>query len=454
MESIEHQIQYCYEILEKYGLQDMEDKFKEEMVRAGYLIAMLDGEMDKAEFTTLNVMFDTQYRPETLRQRFFQYPESRDFFLNKVPETIKRICEEEKKANFGIQATLADARHIYQTFKQAGAILITCNGNRMKYQVVGLERYLRGIIRYIMFVENRLDDEAKIFAPQNNKEGLATMQQGQQMQLARLLSELDAMVGLESVKREIHDLVNLMRVKMIRREHGLEAPSVSMHLVFAGNPGTGKTVMARKLAEIYQCIGILETGVLVETDRSGMVAGYMGQTAELVRQKVEQAQGGILFIDEAYTLSNSGREGDYGQEAIDTLLKLMEDKRDEFAVIVAGYPREMEAFLNSNPGLRSRFNKYIYFEDYSANELYDIFLQMCAQNDYRLQSHLEEKMLYIIEKMIAKQGKKFANARTIRNFFERVVTNQANRVVTVNPSNVEELLTITEQDLNLGGSYE
>lgn len=453
MESIEHQIQYCYEILEKYGLQDMEDKFKEEMVRAGYLIAMLDGEMDKAEFTTLNVMFDTQYRPETLRQRFFQYPESRDFFLNKVPETIKRICEEEKKANFGIQATLADARHIYQTFKQAGAILITCNGNRMKYQVVGLERYLRGIIRYIMFVENRLDDAVKISVTQN-RVGLATMQQEQQMRLNRLLSELDAMVGLESVKREIHDLVNLMRVKMIRKEHGLEAPSVSMHLVFAGNPGTGKTVMARKLAEIYQCIGVLETGVLVETDRSGMVAGYMGQTAELVRQKVEQAQGGILFIDEAYTLSNSAREGDYGQEAIDTLLKLMEDKRDEFAVIVAGYPREMEEFLNSNPGLRSRFNKYVYFEDYSANELYDIFLQMCAQNDYRLQLHLEEKMLYIIEKMIAKQGKKFANARTIRNFFERVVTNQANRVVTVNPSNVEELLTITEQDLNLGGGYE
>lgn len=450
MESIEHQIHHCYEILEKYGLQDMSEKFQEEMVRAGYLIAMLDGEIDKAEYTTLNIIFETQYRPETLRQRFYQAPESRDFFLNKVPETIKRICEEEKKANFGIQATLVDARHIYQTFKQAGAILTTCNGNRMRYQVIGLERYLRVIIRYIMFVENRLDDVVVKSEMVDRRVGLATMQQEQEIRLNRLLSELDSMVGLESVKREIHDLINLMRVKMIRKEHGLEAPSVSMHLVFAGNPGTGKTVMARKLAEIYQCIGVLETGVLVETDRSGMVAGYMGQTAELVKQKVEEAKGGILFIDEAYTLSNSGREGDYGQEAIDTLLKLMEDKRDEFAVIVAGYPKEMEDFLNSNPGLRSRFNKYIYFEDYSANELYDIFLQMCAKNDYHLQPQLEEKMLYIIEKMIAKQGRKFANARDIRNFFEKVVTNQANRVVSLNPSDVEELLTITAQDLEVG----
>ncbi len=453
MESIEHQIHHCYEILEKYGLQDLSEKFQEEMVRAGYLIAMLDGEIDKAEYTTLNIIFETQYRPETLRQRFYQAPESRDFFLNKVPETIKRICEEEKKANFGIQATLVDARHIYQTFKQAGAILTTCNGNRMRYQVIGLERYLRVIIRYIMFVENRLDDVVRTETVQN-RVGLATMQQEQEIRLNRLLSELDSMVGLESVKKEIRDLVNLMRVKMIRKEHGLEAPSVSMHLVFAGNPGTGKTVMARKLAEIYQCIGVLETGVLVETDRSGMVAGYMGQTAELVKQKVDEAKGGILFIDEAYTLSNSGREGDYGQEAIDTLLKLMEDRRDEFAVIVAGYPKEMEEFLNSNPGLRSRFNKYIYFEDYSANELYDIFLQMCAKNDYRLQPNLEERMLYIIEKMIARQGRKFANARDIRNFFEKVVTNQANRVVSLNPSDVEELLTITAQDLDVGGSYE
>lgn len=450
MESIEHQIHHCYEILEKYGLQDMSEKFQEEMVRAGYLIAMLDGEVDKAEYTTLNIIFETQYRPETLRQRFYQAPESRDFFLNKVPETIKRVCEEEKKANFCIQATLVDARHIYQTIKQAGAILTTCNGNRMRYQIIGLERYLRVIIRYIMLVENRLDDIVVKPETADRRVGLATMQQEQEIRLNRLLSELDSMVGLESVKREIHDLINLMRVKMIRKEHGLEAPSVSMHLVFAGNPGTGKTVMARKLAEIYQCIGVLETGVLVETDRSGMVAGYMGQTAELVKQKVEEAKGGILFIDEAYTLSNSGREGDYGQEAIDTLLKLMEDKRDEFAVIVAGYPKEMEDFLNSNPGLRSRFNKYIYFEDYSANELYDIFLQMCAKNDYHLQPHLEEKMLYIIEGMIARQGKKFANARDIRNFFERVVTNQANRVVSLNPSNVEELLTITAQDLDAG----
>ena len=185
----------------------------------------------------------------------------------------------------------------------------------------------------------------------------------------------------------------------------------------------------------------------METERSGLVAGYMGQTAEQVRKKVEEAKGGVLFIDEAYTLSNSGNEGDYGQEAIDTLLKFMEDLREDFVLIVAGYPREMEQFLQSNPGLKSRFNKYIYFDDYSAEELYQIFLQLCKKNDYVLDNAAEDSLLYIITDMVAKKGREFANARDIRNYFEKVITNQANRVMEECISDTEQLVQIKMKDL-------
>lgn len=271
-------------------------------------------------------------------------------------------------------------------------------------------------------------------------------------EIEELLSRIDELIGLGCVKKEIHDMVNLLMVQRIRERKGLKAATVSRHLVFTGNPGTGKTTIARILAKIYKSMGILKTGQLIETDRSGLVAGYMGQTAEKVREVAEKAMGGILFIDEAYTLVYDN-EGDFGQEAVDTLLKIMEDRRDELIVIVAGYPDLMEKFLDSNPGLRSRFNKYIHFEDYSDEELLSIFKTYVDEQDYTLEEGIDENVLSAIAAIREKAGENFGNAREIRNFFEKVISRQANRIMEISADELYKdeglLTTITADDLNV-----
>lgn len=281
----------------------------------------------------------------------------------------------------------------------------------------------------------------------SHKDSIEQVQADSTVQLRELLEEIDGMIGLDGVKREIHNLVNLLQVQKMRESRGLKYPVMSNHLVFTGNPGTGKTTVARKIAKIYRCLGILERGHLIETDRAGMVAGYMGQTAEKVNELAEKAMGGILFIDEAYTLSNYKMEGDFGQEAIDTLLKIMEDRRDNLVVIVAGYPEPMEKFLDSNPGLRSRFNKHIQFEDYSVSQLNEIFHLMCASQDYKIADDAESELLLNIGQMVAGSKENFANAREVRNYFEQVVSRQANRIMEHSGEDMDYLITIEKEDL-------
>lgn len=247
-------------------------------------------------------------------------------------------------------------------------------------------------------------------------------------EINNLLRNVDELIGLGAVKKEIHDMVNLLLVQKLREKRGLKSPYISRHLVFTGNPGTGKTTIARYLGKIYKNLGILSKGQMIETDRAGLVAGYMGQTAEKVREVTDKAMGGILFIDEAYTLSNN-KEGDFGQEAIDTLLKIMEDHRDELIVIVAGYTDRMDEFLNSNPGLRSRFSKYIAFDDYSNEELLQIFKSYCTEQDYHMDQSLEIILVKKFEELRRSEGDNFGNARTVRNYFEKVISNQANRIM-------------------------
>ena len=220
---------------------------------------------------------------------------------------------------------------------------------------------------------------------------------------------------------------------------------VSLHLVFSGNPGTGKTTVARILAKLYKEIGILSTGQLIETDRSGLVAGYVGQTAIKTSQKIEEAMGGVLFIDEAYALNQEGEN--FGQEAIDTILKAMEDHRDKFIVIVAGYTDLMKSFVESNPGLRSRFNKFFEFPDYTVEELQAIFMMQCKKYQYKLTEEAEAAIRDEITRMEAEKGENFANAREVRNLFERIITNQASRVADLENVDEDVLTTITMEDL-------
>ena len=225
----------------------------------------------------------------------------------------------------------------------------------------------------------------------------------------------------------------------------MKSVPVSLHLVFSGNPGTGKTTVARILAKLYKEIGILREGQLIETDRSGLVAGYVGQTAIKTQKKIEEAMGGVLFIDEAYTLNQ--KDENFGQEAIDTILKAMEDHRDEFIVIVAGYTELMKAFVESNPGLKSRFNKFFEFPDYTVDELQQIFDLQCSKYQYKMTEDAEKAVREEIIKLEAAKGENFANAREVRNLFEKIITNQAARVANLENVDEETLTLITTEDL-------
>lgn len=264
--------------------------------------------------------------------------------------------------------------------------------------------------------------------------------------LDTLLDDLNSLIGLDAVKANVAHLVNFLKVQQIRKSNGLESQPISRHLVFYGSPGTGKTSVARLLAKIYSELGILSKGHLIETDRSGLVAGYVGQTALKVKDVAGSALGGILFIDEAYALSAGGGQ-DFGQEAIDTLLKIMEDNRDDLIVVVAGYTEKINAFLSSNPGLRSRFNKYLFFEDYTPTQLVEIFDSFCNKAGYQICQPTRESLQKLFSILYGARDEAFGNARLVRNLFEMTIANQANRIVSLADISGETLSTITQDDI-------
>ena len=265
--------------------------------------------------------------------------------------------------------------------------------------------------------------------------------------LEALLQQLQSLIGLNEVKQEVSTLVNLLKLQSMRKQHGLPEIPMSRHLVFVGNPGTGKTTVARLLADIYHQFGILSKGQLIEVDRSGLVAGYVGQTALKTREAIQSAIGGVLFIDEAYTLAKSESSNDFGQEAIDTILKAMEDHREDFVVIVAGYPDLMKIFINSNPGLKSRFNKYIYFKDYTPEELLDIFKSQCKNAGLTLEDGASEIAFDYLRNAYEHRDSDFANGRSVRNYFERVLSNQANRLALQSAVSETDLITLSKDDI-------
>ena len=259
------------------------------------------------------------------------------------------------------------------------------------------------------------------------------------------IAELNSLIGLERVKKDVDSLRNLIKIQAMRKQQGLPNTSVSYHCVFSGNPGTGKTTVARIVAGIYKELGILKKGHLVEVDRSKLVGEYVGQTAPKTNKVIDEALDGVLFIDEAYSLVGEGN--DYGAEAIATLLKRMEDDRDRLVVILAGYTNEIKEFIDSNPGLQSRFNRYIQFDDYSTDELTEIFKRNLRKSRYKIKRDAFEELRNQIERAVISRDKNFGNARYVRNLFERIVQNQANRLARMDAIDNDDLSIITREDI-------
>lgn len=293
--------------------------------------------------------------------------------------------------------------------------------------------------------ENGQKSEEELKDAEDKKRALARVEDSESYK------KLQELVGLDKVKKDVVELANLMKMQVRRKEQKLPEVPFSLHLVFSGNPGTGKTTIARILAGIYKDIGVLSKGQLVECDRGDLVAGYVGQTAIKTKKKIDEAKGGILFIDEAYTLNRG--ENDFGQEAIDTILKAMEDNREDFIVIVAGYTDLMKEFIESNPGLRSRFNKYIEFPDYTADELVKIFGFQVKKYNYVLTDDAQKAVEKKIRDMEACKGENFANAREVRNLFEKIVTNQATRLASLPDADIRQI-TLEDVEGKAAGAAE
>jgi len=451
------------ESIESMGLMKQDSLSLTEIVRFDLLqflafLTVFDSEVEEYEIPFIEDVLGFKLTEKRLYD-FQRERTSGKEFLNTPPRCLIFFLQADKQVKGTAAGAIKRSVLLVKAIKELGTAYVACDNDCNTVESANLSNYSLMLDQYLIhhgMIEGTINnkfDFTKINTSLNsykrnvsNAKKKTTSEkdttkpetvepiQEETKTVDDLMMELSAMTGLAGVKQDINNLVNLLKVKKMRESRGMKQPSVSLHLVFSGNPGTGKTTIARLLAKIYKELGVLEKGHLVEVDRSGLVVGYIGQTAQKTTEVIESALGGILFIDEAYTLTANKGQGDFGQEAVDTLLKAMEDHRNDLIVIVAGYPDLMEEFLSSNPGLRSRFNKYIFFEDYKPEELFSIFEGMCKQNEYTLSKEAKKYAKEYFKKRVANRPKDFANGRDVRNFMEKAMSNQASRIVELETS--------------------
>lgn len=399
----------------------------------GYILAS-NGKISDGEAEFLGDVLDRQITSEELANYVTAENVYSREFAEMIPPVFKRNIHNGEASRCYLEVFLAVGKDAIVSDKQAEQAEVDALTSYIN-RLLDFFKEENGIESDPIEEVSSADFEGKIV--DGTPEDAATLEE--------LLAELDGLIGLQSVKRNVHSLLHLQSIQMEREARGLPRIPMSNHLVFTGNPGTGKTTVARMIARIYKKIGLLSKGTFVEVDRSGLVAGYVGQTAIEVSNVLDSAKGGVLFIDEAYALAN-GVGGDYGMEAIETLLKRMEDEREDLVVIVAGYPKLMERFISSNPGLRSRFSKKIFFPDYTPEELLDILQYMVKKNGFTISEPALDFAYEVLEKKYNTRTEDFANAREVRSFFESAIVSQADRLYGRENITDEELCRLEVDD--------
>lgn len=391
---------------------------------------------DCYSFGLASMVFYEPYKYLEVLNEHKTYSESqRIFFAEKIFELEKGGFQNNEISfeNFALNSinilTFDNQDKMKKAFYEFAEIIIKADGIVTEYETKTL--------KFLSKTFSKVRNETK--AEQEN--GFS------KKELDTILEELNNLVGLENIKDDILSLINIININKLRKKEGLPEQKLSFHSVFIGPPGTGKTTIARILSNIYHSLELLPENNFVETDRSGLVAGYVGQTAIKTDEIINKAKNGILFIDEAYTLKRGNSENDYGQEAIDILLKRMEDSRENLIIIVAGYETEMNHFINSNPGLKSRFNRYFHFNDYNPTELTEIFRRIANKSSFILKDEAQKRLTDLFENLCSTKDDKFGNARLARNIFEKTFEKHANRTSTIVPITREILTTIEKVDI-------
>ena len=422
---------------------------QDDLMYFGILLAVADGGIDDDEAALIAKNLGLEGDDKFLA-RVKMYKNAPAGFADKIPSVLKYSVVSDAHSQLDPDPSRGQASMIfYDTFKLFGLSMLANRQRDVSDEATArFTDYLAKIEAHVKEYAAWRGVTQKFYTALEPEIGDGMTEEERQEKLQEQLDKLDALVGLTDVKNQVHNLVNLIKVSKMRETLGMKTADVSKHMVFSGNPGTGKTTVARMLAEIYHLMGVLRKGQLIEVDRSGLVRGYVGQTATQTQEVIESALGGVLFIDEAYSLTVKKGDNDFGQEAVDTLLKAMEDKRDDLVVIVAGYTNLMEEFLSSNPGLRSRFSNFIFFPDYTAEELMKILQQNLDQREYKMSDEARKRVQKLIEERVANKPENFANARDVRNMMEHAITNHATRVVDIEEAaeNRELLSTLQPED--------